>query len=318
MDHLVANILSPPVLAFLGGIIAVNAKSDLKIPDAVYQLLTIYLLLAIGYKGGVALRSQEVVLILKPVLAGVALGAIIPVVVFWIVRWLLRLSVPDAAALAAHYGSVSAVTFISTLAFLDQRGVIYEGYLAAVMAVMEIPAILVSLLLARLCTPTTGVSIGASLKEVLSGKSLLLLFLGLVFGGVATAQTQELLVPFFISPFYGVLILFLLELGLVAGDKLREVRAAGPSLLAFAVVAPVCQGMLGLLVARWIGLSAGGGVVLAILAASASYIAAPAAVRVSLPEANPAYYVTCSLGITFPFNLLLGIPFFYSLSGWMW
>ena len=309
-----ANLLSPPVIAFMTGIIAVWVRSDLKFPDQAYQVLTIYLLLAIGFKGGSALAASTIAELVLPLTATFLVGGLIPVGVFFGVRKFLKLDVSNAAALGAHYGSVSAVTFMACLAFLDRQVVSYEAFMPAVMAAMEIPAIFVALLLARHFKTDKSVPLKESILEVISGKSLILLVCGLTAGAVSGQESRELVKPFLITPFYGVLMLFLLEMGLVAGDKLKDASKAGYSLVIFAVVAPLLQGMFGMTLSWAIGLSQGGAVVFSILSASSSYIAAPAAVRVSLPEANPGYYITASLGITFPFNLIVGIPLFYSLS----
>jgi len=309
-----SNLLSPPVIAFVAGVIAVLSRSDLKFPEQVYQALTIYLLLAIGFKGGAALATTGLGPLLLPLGATFFIGTLIPVAVFLATRAFLSMSVANAAALAAHYGSVSAVTFMACLAFLNRQGMWFEDFMPAIMAAMEIPAIFVAMLLAKRFDPDSRISLGASIHEVVAGKSLLLLLTGILIGATAGADGRELVKPFLISPFYGVLMLFLLEMGLVAGEKLRDARRAGARLIVFALVAPVIQGLVGLLLAKAIGLSQGGAVVFAVLCASASYIAAPAAVRASLPEANPGYYVTTSLGITFPFNLVAGIPLLYLLS----
>ena len=309
-----ANLLSPPVIAFTTGLFAVWIRSDLRFPEQAYQVLTIYLLLAIGFKGGIALTGSSFAELLLPIGATFLIGAIIPVGTFFTTRKLLNFDVSDAAAMAAHYGSVSAVTFMACLAFLDRQGVAYDEFMPAIMAAMEIPAIFVALLLAMHFKTDRSVPLKESILEVISGKSLVLLVSGLISGAVSGAESRELIKPFLITPFYGVLMLFLLEMGLVAGEKLRGALRVGKKLILFAVVAPVVQGLLGLLLGWSIGLLQGGAVVFAILAASASYIAAPAAVRVSLPEANPGYYVTASLGITFPFNLVVGIPLLFSVS----
>ncbi|MEM8867605.1 MAG: sodium-dependent bicarbonate transport family permease [Verrucomicrobiota bacterium] len=309
-----SNLISPPVIAFAAGLIAVWTKSDLSFPDQIYQILTIYLMLAIGFKGGSAIAATSLSELALPIIATLIIGSLIPISVFFAVRGFLKMNVSNAAAMAAHYGSVSAVTFMASLAFLDKQGTSYEEFMPAIMAVMEIPAIFVAMLLAKQFSPNSKMSLYASIHEVLSGKSLLLLGTGLIAGSVAGPDGRELLVPFFVQPFYGVLMLFLLEMGLVAGSKIKDARKAGPKLIVFAIVSPVIQGTAGLLIGWACGLSQGGSVIFAILAASASYIAAPAAVRVSLPEANPGYYVTTSLGITFPFNLVLGIPLFYGMS----
>ncbi|ADE54477.1 sodium-dependent bicarbonate transport family permease [Coraliomargarita akajimensis] len=312
---LTSNLLSPPVIAFGAGLTAVWARSDLKFPEQVYQALTIYLLLAIGFKGGSAIAATSPSALVLPLIATLAIGALIPLAVFFATRRFLNMNTANAAALAAHYGSVSAVTFMAAMAFLDRQGMSYEHFMPAVMAAMEIPAIFVAMLLAKRYSRDSQLSLAASIKEVLSGKSLLLLIAGILAGAAAGVESRELIKPFLITPFYGVLMLFLLEMGLVAGEKLKDARQAGWRLIAFALLAPIVQGICGLLLGSAIGLSQGGAVIFGILSASASYIAAPAAVRVALPEANPGYYVTTSLGITFPFNLVVGIPLIYGLSG---
>lgn len=311
---LVSNLLSPPVIAFTTGLVAVWIRSDLRFPEQAYQVLTIYLLLAIGFKGGAALTASAPAELILPIGATFLIGTLIPLGVFFSTRKLMRFDVSNAAAMAAHYGSVSAVTFMACLAFLDRQVVSYEAFMPAVMAAMEIPAIFVALMLAAHFKTDRSVPLKESIREVVSGKSLVLLVSGLVSGAVSGEESRELIKPFLITPFYGVLMLFLLEMGLVAGQKLRDASSVGRKLFAFALFSPMAQGVFGLLLGWAIGLSQGGSVVFAVLAASASYIAAPAAVRVSLPEANPGYYVTASLGITFPFNLVVGIPLLFSIS----
>lgn len=315
---LLSNLLSPPVIAFAAGILAVWLRSDLKFPNQVYQALTIYLLLAIGFKGGAALATYGIGKLMLPLGATLIAGSLIPAAAFFAARRLLRMSVADAAAIAAHYGSVSAVTFMACLAFLDKQGLEYEGFMPAVMAAMEIPAIFVAMLLAQCFGSNTRVSLLESVREVFAGKSFVLLFAGLFAGAVASPDSHTLIKPFLIEPFYGVLMLFLLEMGLIAGEKLRDARQAGWRLMAFALVAPVLQGTFGIYLAKAIGLSLGGATIFAVLCASASYIAAPAAVRASLPAANPGYYVTTSLGITFPFNLIIGIPLYLKIAQWIY
>ncbi len=309
-----SNLISPPIIAFATGLAAVWAKSDLKFPAQIYQGLTIYLLISIGYKGGSSLAVTGMGPLMLPLGATLFIGSAIPVTVFFITRTFLKFNSPDSAAMAAHYGSVSAVTFMVCLAFLDHLKVGYEAFMPAVMAAMEIPAIFVALLLAKTQTKRDPIPFHKAFREILTGKSLILLGCGLAAGIVAGTDGRARLDPFLVAPFYGALMLFLLEMGLVAGEKLKDAREAGWPLILFAIVAPVVQGAFGLLLGYAIQLSQGGAVVFAVLAASASYIAAPAAVRVALPQANPGYYVTASLGITFPFNLTLGIPLLYGLS----
>jgi uncharacterized protein len=307
------NLLSPVVLAFFLGMLATLVRSDLKIPDELYQALSIYLLLAIGMKGGVELSASSPQEFLRPAGAGLLLGVTIPIWCYLLLRRLGRMSISDAAALAAHYGSVSAVTFLATLSFLAALDVPHEGFLPALLAIMEVPAIIVALVIARSQMPGRT-SWGEVFQEILAGKSIILLIGGLVIGLVVGRQGFSKVEPFFVTPFYGVLALFLLEMGMVAARRLSDLRKAGPALIAFAIIMPLINGVIGVYAGKWSGLSMGGSMVLGVLAASASYIAAPAAVRLSLPEANPTYYLTASLAVTFPFNLSIGIPLYYAFA----
>lgn len=311
VDLLQANLLSPPVLCFALGLCAAAARSDLRLPEPIFQALSIYLLLAIGLKGGADLAQAEPGVVLLPSLAAVGLGLAIPLWIYAALRRLAGFGIPDAAALAAHYGSVSAVTFIAVLGYLDAAGTAYEGFMTALLALMEVPAILVALVLARRSgAAAADGGLRAALAEVVSGKSIVLLTGGLAIGFLSGPQGLAPVKPLFVDLFRGALCLFLLELGIAAAQRLRDLRTAGPVLVALAVGAPLVHAMLGLGAGYAVGLSMGGAVVLATLAASASYIAAPAAVRIALPQANPGYYLGASLGITFPFNILVGIPLY--------
>lgn len=307
------NLLSPVVLAFALGIAASRVHSDLRLPEPVYTGLSIYLLLAIGLKGGAALAVTPLAGLWAPALVTVLLGATTPVWCYGILRRLGRLGISDAAAVAAHYGSVSAVTFLATLSFLDAAGVAYEGYGAALVALLEVPGIVVALLLAHRRLDAGG-GLGEAVGEVLTGKSVLLLGGGLAIGWLSGPAGLAKVEGFFVTPFYGALVLFLLELGVVAGKRLGDLRQVGVFLLGFGVVMPVLHGVLGVFLGRLSGLSMGGATVLAVLAASASYIAAPAAVRLALPKASPGLYLTASLAITFPFNLTVGIPLYFAVA----
>lgn len=304
------NLLSPPVLAFALGLIAVSVKSDLRLPEAVYQALSIYLLLAIGIKGGVALRETEPSEVWLPLLVTLALGIVIPLAAYLVSGWLTPLDGVNRGALAAHYGSTSLVTFTAALVFLDTSGVPAEGFMTTLLAVLEVPGIIIGLLLAARGR-STQLAWSEVLREVLSGKSIVLLVGGLALG-FAIGQTGYLAVePFFGGLFTGVLTLFLLELGVVAGRRLPDVRLAGPGVAVFAVAFPLFAGALGVLAGTAAGLSVGGATLLGVLSASASYIAAPTAVRLAVPEASPGIYLTASLGITFPFNLIVGVAAYY-------
>jgi uncharacterized protein len=317
LDLLRLNLFSPVVLAFALGIVATLVKSDLKLPAELYTALSIYLLLAIGLKGGVELSQTPLGTFWKAALATLALGCLIPLWSYWIAKTLGRFDVANAAALAAHYGSVSAVTFIAVQTFLHNAGAEFEGFMPTLVAILEVPAILIALVIAnRSLSRQTGESApwGKVLHEILAGRSILLLVGGVMIGLLAGKQGFEPVAPFFVDPFRGALTLFLLELGMVTARRFADLRKAGVFLIAFGIVMPIFHGVLGLFFARLAGLSMGGGTILAILAASASYIAAPAAVRIALPQANPSYYLTASLAITFPFNLTIGIPLMYELA----
>ena len=313
LEAALTNITSIPVLAFVLGLLAVAVKSDLRLPEALYQGLSIYLLLGIGIKGGVALSEANVNEVALPILGTLALGVTIPVLAFWVVGKLTKLDAINRGALAAHYGSTSLVTFSAALIFLDSQAVQYEGFVTTLLAILEIPGIVVGLLLASRGLGR-GLNWGESLREILTSKSIVLLAGGLFLGFITGATGYQKVEPFFGGLFTGVLALFLLEMGIVAGRRLPDVKKAGVGLVAFSLGFPLLAGTLGVFVGEVTGLSVGGSVVLGILAASASYIAAPAAVRLALPEASPGVYLTASLGITFPFNLIFGIPIMFALG----
>ncbi len=308
--------MDPVVLFFLLGLIARIARSDLRLPEALYETLAIYLLLAIGLKGGVQLAEQPVATVLPQALASIALGASIPLLLFAPLRSLGRMSRADAASIAAHYGSVSVVTFAVATSFLAEGGIDAETYMALIVALMEAPGIVVGIALARL-GGARRIDWGALAHEVVFGKSVLLLLGGLIIGAVIGAKGIETIAPLFTDLFKGVLALFLLEMGLVAGGRIGELKRAGPFLLAFGIGAPLLLGALGTLVGHAVGLSIGGCTLLATLAASASYIAAPTAMRIAVPEANPALSIGVALGVTFPFNIFIGIPVYLQYARWI-
>ena len=312
-ELLTTSIASVPVLAFALGVIGALLRADLRLPDAVYQATSIYLLLAIGIKGGVALRESDVASVAAPAAMTIALGVIIPLLAFSLLRVMTKLDVTDRGAMAAHYGSTSLVTFTAALVFLDSLGVSYEGFVSTLLAIMEIPGILVGLLLAGSAARYSG-RMRETVREILTGRSILLLAGGLVIGVVTGPDGYARVEPFFGAPFTGVLALFLLEMGVLAGRRLGDVRRAGLGLVAFALGFPVVAGALGVLGGTVVGLSPGGAMVLGVLSASTSYIAAPAAVRLALPQANPGLTLTSSLGITFPFNLVVGIPLYWLMA----
>jgi hypothetical protein len=315
LQAILGNLLSPMILAFLLGIAATLLKSDLKFPEELYLSLTIYLLIAIGLKGGYKLSLVPFAEVYKPLGFALILGALIPVWSFMILRYLGHFDVPNAAAIAAHYGSVSAATFSATLAFLDAHQTAYEGYMPGLLAVLEVPAILVAIFLAKLLDKSgkTG-SLSEVMRELLTGKSTVLLVGCLAIGLLAGKSGWEQVAPFFDTPFRGILMLFLMEAGLVTGRRLKDLKRVGVFLIGFGILMPFLHALLGLVVAKWSGLSMGGAMIFAVLMASASYIAAPAACRVALPQASPTYYLTAALAITFPFNIIFGMPIYYELA----
>lgn len=317
LEAIRANLLSPAVLFFALGVFAAVSRSDLKFPEPLYIALTIYLLTSIGFKGGVAIAEAGIGAVWLPAMAAVALGALIPLWTYPVLRHGGRLPRPDAAAIAAHYGSVSAVTFIAATNFLNHSREGYEPYASAFLAVMESPAIVVGILLGKAASGggrSQAAMTGLALREAFLGRSVLLLVGSMIIGTLSGKAGMAAVQGFFVTPFQGVLALFLLEMGMVAGRRLSDLRRVGPFLLAFGIGAPLVNGCVGVLLGKAVGLSVGGETLMGILAASASYIAAPAAMRLSLPDANPTLYLTSSLAITFPFNITLGIPLYYELA----
>ena len=306
----VDNLLSPAVLAFVVSLAAALLRFDLRLPEALYPILSSFLLFAIGLKGGRALSDAGLADAWLPLAAAVALGVVTPLLAYGLLRWFGRIPTIDAAGIAAHYGSVSAVTFTVVIATLDARGTAHEGYMAGLLAVLEVVGIVVAISLARGATT----KFADAVREVVRGRSVSFLLAGIAIGWLAGGERLAPTDPLFVGLFTGALVLFLVEMGAIAATRLRDVRRAGWRLVVLAVAIPLVNGSLGALLGAAIGLSTGGTAILATMAASASYIAAPAAVRIALPQASPALYVTASLGITFPFNLIVGIPVYIALA----
>ena len=302
----------PVILFFMLGLLAGFVRSDLKIPAVLYESLSIFLLLAIGLKGGVELARQSLPELILPAVVVVGIGALLPLIAFPLLQRLGKLSRADAASVAAHYGSVSVVTFAVGAAYLTNLGQDFEGYMVVFLVLLEFPALMIGVWLAK--RGQGGSNMGKVLHEVFAGKSIILLVGGLLIGWLAGAEGLKPLDKVFFDLFKGLLAIFLLEMGLVAAGRIGDLRRAGAFLLGFAIVMPLFAGALGALTASVIGLSVGGAALLATLYASASYIAAPAAMRIAVPEANPALSIGAALGITFPFNLVLGIPTYYWLA----
>ena len=309
------NLLSPIILSFALGVAASLARSDLNIPEAVAKGMSIYLLFAIGFKGGVSVADHGIdgTLALS-LLAGIVLSAVLPLIAFALLQVLGNLSRLDAAAVAAHYGSISIVTFVAGTSVLEASGITSEGYMVAVAAAMEAPASLSALWLVSRGGDSRRMD-PELLREIMLNGSSVLLVGSFVIGWITGVDGLVKIEAFIVSPFQGVLCLFLLDMGLVAGRGLRG--GAGvlrPGVLAFGMVMPLVGATLGLATGLLLGLSTGGVALFMVLSASASYIAVPAAMRVALPEANPSIYLTLSLGVTFPFNLTIGLPVYVAVA----
>ena len=313
------NLISPIILSFVLGVAASLARSDLSIPEAVAKGMSIYLLFAIGFKGGVSVADHGIDGKLGlALLTGIILSFALPLIAFALLRVMTRLETLDAAAVAAHYGSISIVTFVAATSVLESQGIASEGYMVAVAAAMEAPAILSALwLVARGGDGARKMEAGL-LREIMLNGSIVLLIGSFIIGWATGKDGLTQIAPFIVSPFQGVLCLFLLDMGLVAGRGLREGgKILRPGVLAFGVLMPLIGCLCGLGFGLLLGLTTGGVALLMTLSASASYITVPAAMRVALPEANPSLYLTLSLGVTFPFNLTVGIPLYVAVAQMM-
>lgn len=317
---IVSNILNPPVLFFFLGMVAVFVKSDLEIPAPFPKLLSLYLLFSIGFKGGVELIksgiTQEVIFTM---LAAILMACIVPVFSFFILK--LKLDTYDAAAIAATYGSISAVTFITAGAFLTELGIDYDGYMVAALALMESPAIIVGLILVNVFTADQGerdFSWSEVLQEAFLNSSVFLLIGSLVIGVLTGEHGWDILAPFTQGLFYGVLTFFLLDMGLVAARRIKDLQKTGAFLISFAIIIPIINAVIGILIAKFIGMPQGDALLFSVLCASASYIAVPAAMRLTVPEANPSLYVSTALAVTFPFNIIVGIPVYLYGINLLW
>jgi hypothetical protein len=307
--------LDPVIMFFVLGVIAGLVRSDLRIPSALYDFLSIYLLLSIGLKGGLELAKYPLLPLLPKMVAVVAVGVTFPLLGYVVLRKLGGFKRADAAAIAAHYGSVSVGTYAVALAFLGRRQIEYETYTTVFLALLEMPAIVVGVVLAR--GFRSGTPWGKVLHEVLAGKAIICLIGGLVIGRMAGEEGLASLHTFFFDLFRGFLALFLLEMGLICSSQMSALRRYGPFLIAFGILMPLVGATIGCGLGRLMGMSVGGTTLLAVLMASASYIAVPAAMRISVPEANPALSLAASLGVTFPFNVTLGIPLYARMASWL-
>jgi uncharacterized protein len=311
------NLLAPIPLAFALGVLARLVKSEFSLPKDIYAGLSIYLLFALGLQGGVELHHASVATIAKPAIATLVLGCVTPVSAYLALRKLARFSVSDSAGIAAHYGSVSAVTFIAASTFVKAQGQEAEGFMPTLLTFLESPGIHIALAIGAINVATKTRPTREVLHEVLTARTMVLLVGGLMIGFLIGDANWKVIEHFFDTKgagFRGALCIFMLEMGVLAGARFGDLRKVGPFLLAFGILAPIVHGSFGAWIGTLAGLSIGGATVLAAMAASASYIAAPPAVRLTLPEANPTLYLTSALAITFPFNVLLGIPIYFEVA----
>jgi uncharacterized protein len=327
---ILANVLTPPILFFFIGLTAVLVKSDLEIPQPIPKLFSLYLLLSIGFKGGHELHESGLTTeVAGALIAAVAMAAIVPVYSFFILR--LKLDIYNAAAIAATYGSISAVTFVTAGSFLNRIGVEYGGHMVAALALMESPAIIIGLLLVRVYASRSASSLaeaagtekepfpwGEVLRESCLNGSVYLLIGSLLVGLITSEEGWNNVEPFTGGMFYGILTFFLLDMGLVAARRLQDLRKGGSFLIGFSVLMPIFNAVVGIGIAALLQMTPGNALLFAVLCASASYIAVPAAMRMTVPEANPSLYISMALALTFPFNIIFGIPIYYQLIQHLW
>ena len=316
---LLQNFITPAVLFFVLGVAAGFFRSDLEIPDSISRYLSIYLMMAIGFKGGVAMAMTPDLggAAAATMLGGIVFGFLQPFVGYVLLRKTSGLDAPTAAAVAAHYGSISMVTFVAAASFLNVNDIVYAGYIVAVLALMEAPAIMSGLFIARREAPATANHPEGDRRlkrEIFTNGAILLLLGAFAIGWLTGERGMEKMHGFLVLPFDGILALFLLDMGLLVAKNLHHLRLLTRSVIAFAIYMPLVSSLVGMGLARVIGLDLGTGFLLMILFASASYIAVPAAMRIALPEAKASVYVPLSIGVTFPLNLTLGIPFYYLLA----
>lgn len=326
LNMALSNLLSPVILCFGLGLLAGAVKSDLVIPEPIVKAISLYLMLAIGLKGGASLAESELGWgLVRDLGVAVILSFLIPVIAFGLLRLMTRLDRINAAAVSAHYGSISIVTFAAATQFLSVQGLDFEGHIIAMVALMETPAIITGLLLAQYNPPedhrkSPRMRAGINrelLREILFNGSVMLLVGGFIIGAVTGKEGTQSIAPLFFDPFKGVLCLFLLDMGLVVARGFGTFRRLGVTTVGFGLVMPLVGAMIGIAAGLLMGLSQGGVALIATLCASASYIAVPAAMRIALPRADASIYVTLSLGVTFPFNILVGIPLYLLVTSYL-
>lgn len=307
------NLTSVAVLVFAFGFLAARIKSDVRIPEPIYQAISIYLLFGIGLKGGNSIRTATFDEFITPALGTIFIGILIPLAAFFTLGLIKKLNSLDRGSIAAHYGSTSLVTFSAGLLFLENNLIEVEGFATALLTLLEIPGLIVGIYLGTRSS-STKVKWRETITEVILGKTVILLAGGLLIGAITSDAGYRAVSPFFVDLLNGILVLFLLHLGFVAGSNWFEIKRVGFPLIVFAILFPIFAGTVGVVVGTVSGLSVGGAAMLGILAASASYIAAPAAISVAMPQANGSLALMASIGVTFPFNLILGIPIYLRIA----
>ena len=332
-----SNLLTPIILFFLFGIIAARIKSDLKIPEAISEFLPIYLLAAIGLHGGIEMRNTGFENMLIPMLVAIGLSLLFTLNHYQILRRLGKFNIFDSYALASTYGAVGAVTFSVGLSFLKNQGVTSEGYLAAVLAVLEPVAFIMAIFLTNMAVSkqirqkkesvskddTSDLDMGIQetktklsqvLHDSITGKAIVILLGSIVIGYIIGEEGFSSIRIVFDEMFTGAIVIFMIEMGIIAGQRLDDIKKVGIFLTSFAIIMPLFNGIVGVLVSTALGLSVGGAVMFGLLMASASFIAAPAVLRHAIPEAKPSLYITSALGITFPFNIIVTLPILFTIS----
>jgi len=308
------NISNPALLFFILGILAVLLKSDLEIPPSSSKFISLYLLFCIGFKGGLELAQSHFSMeIVRSLLFGIGMAALIPVYVFFILK--KQLNVQDSGAIAAAYGSVSAVTFVTAISFLESQNIAYNGHMVAVMAVMEAPSIVMGLILIRLFDKeqTNSINVKKVVSHAVLNGSVFLIVGSLIIGLLASEKQAQGIKPFTTDIFKGFLAIFLLDMGIISGRKLKGFFSHGILVFLVAIFVPLINGCIAAFLSSIITTSAGNRFIFAVLAASASYIAVPATMKIAVPKANPGLYLPMALAITFPFNITLGMPIFLSI-----
>jgi hypothetical protein len=310
--------MDPVILFFLLGFIACLVKSDLRIPQSFYNVLSIYLLLSIGIKGGIELYKTDFDKVILPILGTLLLGTVITLVAFLILKKILKFNLDDAAAIAMHYGSVSAVTFAVVTSYMNSKQIPYEEFMTVLLVMLEVPAIAVALIIFNYSRKSKETKFADIFHEIIFGKSMMLLLGGLIIGAFISYSGNKQLNFFFLDLFKGFLAIFMLEMGVVTAERFSDLKKIGIKLIAFGLIMPLISFSIGMFLAKFLHLSMGGAIVLGTMAASASYIAAPTAARISIPNANPTYYLSAALGVTFPFNIILGIPIYTQIVKWFY